>query len=101
MATTMTAAAERAKTALEPAFRHELKYLITTAQVEMLKSRLTGILSPDSHAVGGSYRIRSLYFDDYDDRCFYENENGVDPREKFRIRIYNGSTDRITLECKR
>lgn len=89
------------KTAAGPEFRHELKYLITTAQVQMLKSRLTGILSPDSHAVGGSYRIRSLYFDDYDDRCFYENENGVDPREKFRIRIYNGSTDRITLECKR
>lgn len=101
MATTMTAPAMTVKTALEPTFRHELKYLITSAQVEMLKSRLTGILTPDSHAVGGSYRIRSLYFDDYDDRCFYENENGVDPREKFRIRIYNGSTDRITLECKR
>lgn len=89
------------KTALEPAFRHELKYLITTAQVGMLKSRLTGIAPLDAHADGGSYRIRSLYFDDYDDRCFYENENGVDPREKFRIRIYNGSAERITLECKR
>ena len=74
------------KTAAGPEFRHELKYLITTAQVQMLKSRLTGILSPDSHAVGGSYRIRSLYFADYDDRCFYENENGVAPREQFRIR---------------
>ena len=89
------------KTALEPAFRHELKYLITTAQVGMLKSRLCGIVPLDAHATGGSYRIRSLYFDDYDDRCFYENENGVDPREKFRIRIYNGSAERITLECKR
>ena len=82
-------------------FRHELKYLITSAQVQMLKSRLTGIAPLDSHASGGSYRIRSLYFDDYDDRCFYENENGVDPREKFRIRIYNADTSRITLECKR
>lgn len=89
------------KTAAEPAFRHELKYLITSAQVQMLKSRLTGIAPLDSHASGGSYRIRSLYFDDYDDRCFYENENGVDPREKFRIRIYNADTRRITLECKR
>jgi SPX domain protein involved in polyphosphate accumulation len=42
-----------------------------------------------------------LYFDDYDNRCYYENENGTDPREKFRIRIYNHSTERITLECKR
>ena len=89
------------KTAVGPEFRHELKYLITTAQVEMLKSRLTGIVQLDSHAFGGSYRIRSLYFDDYDDRGFYENENGVDPREKFRIRIYNADASRITLECKR
>ena len=88
-------------TAREPAFRHELKYLITSAQVQMLKSRLSGIAPLDSHASGGAYRIRSLYFDDYDNRCFYENEDGTDPREKFRIRIYNGSTGRITLECKR
>lgn len=88
-------------TAQAPGFRHELKYQITSAQVEMLKSRLTGIAPLDSHAHDGSYRIRSLYFDDYDNRCFFENENGVDPREKFRIRIYNGSADRITLECKR
>lgn len=85
----------------EPGFRHELKYLITSAQVGMLKSRLTGIAPLDSHADGGAYRIRSLYFDDYDDRCFRENEDGTDPREKFRIRIYNSDTSRITLECKR
>lgn len=89
------------RTAEERAFRHELKYLITSAQVGMLKSRLSGIAPLDAHAAGGSYRIRSLYFDDYDDNCYYENENGTDPREKFRIRIYNGSTERITLECKR
>lgn len=101
MANTMTASAVSSKTALEPAFRHELKYLISSAQVEMLKSRLRGVAPLDSHACGGSYRIRSLYFDDIDDQCFYDNENGVDPREKFRIRIYNGRTERITLECKR
>lgn len=82
-------------------YRHELKYLITSAQVQMLKSRLAGIVPLDAHADTGSYRIRSLYFDDCDDRCFYENENGVEPREKFRIRIYNGSASRIALECKR
>ena len=96
----LTPPAASVKTA-EPGFRHELKYLITSAQVGMLKSRLTGIAPLDSHADGGSYRIRSLYFDDYDDRCFRENEDGTDPREKFRIRIYNSDTSRITLECKR
>lgn len=86
----------------EPKFRHELKYLISAGQLPMLQGRLRHLLRPDIHAgAAGSYRIRSLYFDDIYDRCFYENENGTDPREKFRIRIYNGSTDKITLECKR
>ncbi len=47
------------------------------------------------------YSVKSVYFDDYSNRCFYENENGTNPREKFRIRIYNGNTNHITLECKR
>lgn len=83
-------------------YRHELKYQITDAQVAMLKNRINRLIPPDSHAGSdGRYRIRSLYFDDYENRCFRENEDGTDPREKFRIRIYNASSDRITLECKR
>ena len=64
----------------------------------MLRTRLSGLISLDAHAKNGHYTIRSLYFDDYDDRCLLENENGTDPREKFRIRIYNGSAERISLE---
>ena len=83
-------------------YRHELKYQVTTAQLQMLKSRITHLVPLDSHVgEAGSYSIRSLYFDDRENRCFYENENGTDPREKFRIRIYNASTSRISLECKR
>ncbi len=83
-------------------FRHEFKYLISSAELEIIKTRVKNLLEPDSHTGDrGSYSIRSLYFDDYYNRCFYENENGTDPREKFRIRIYNHSTDRIMLECKR
>ena len=83
-------------------FRHELKYLISETQIPMIKNRIDHILSPDPHAgPDGSYSIRSLYFDDDQNTCFYENENGTDPREKFRIRIYNRCADRIVLECKR
>ena len=86
----------------ERKFRHELKYLISAAQLEMIKQRIGRLIPLDSH-VGerGVYNIRSLYFDDYYDRCMRENEDGTDPREKFRIRIYNHSTERIMLECKR
>lgn len=83
-------------------YRHEMKYIISAAQLPLLRSRIGGIMQQDTHAgAAGAYNIRSLYFDDYQNRCFYENENGTDPREKFRIRIYNHSSQRITLECKR
>lgn len=86
----------------EPKFRHELKYLISNGQLVQLRARMNGLIAPDPH-VGptGMYNIRSLYFDDYYNRCYYENLAGTDPREKFRIRIYNASDARITLECKR
>lgn len=83
-------------------YRHEFKYEIGFAQQELLKMRLSSVMMLDSHAgAEGRYEIRSLYFDDWNNRCYYENENGTDPREKFRIRIYNGSTERIQLEVKR
>ena len=83
-------------------FRHELKYMIREAEIPMLQNRINHIMSRDPHAgSAGSYSVRSLYFDDDQNRCFYENENGTDPREKFRIRIYNHCADRIVLECKR
>ena len=83
-------------------YRHELKYPVTSAQIAVLRSRISGLLSRDAHAgESGVYTISSLYFDDIYNRCFYENENGTDPREKFRIRIYNHSPERITLELKR
>ena len=83
-------------------FRHEFKYIISEGEGKVLESRISALIPHDKHAgENGCYTIRSLYFDSYTDRCFYENENGTDPREKFRIRIYNASAKRISLECKR
>ena len=83
-------------------YRHELKYICTAAELALLQNRIHHLIPLDSNAdESGMYTIRSLYFDDYYDRCYYENENGTDPREKFRIRIYNGSTDKISLELKK
>lgn len=84
------------------AFRHEFKYICSEAQLACLRGRLGGLMKVDKHAdADGKYNIRSVYFDDYQNSGYYENENGTDPREKFRIRIYNASTEVIVLECKR
>ena len=83
-------------------YRHEYKYPISDLEATVLKQRLNGVMPLDAHVgPSGMYLISSLYFDDYYNSCFYDNENGTDPREKFRIRIYNHSSSRISLECKR
>ena len=83
-------------------YRHELKYVVTASQLALLENRMKGLVSLDSHVgPAGMYRIRSLYFDDYENSCYVENEIGTDPREKFRIRIYNADPGRISLELKR
>ncbi|MBQ7841596.1 MAG: polyphosphate polymerase domain-containing protein [Lachnospiraceae bacterium] len=82
-------------------WRHELKYVCTAQQLKIVENRIKPLLKPDPHTgPGGSYHISSVYFDDEWNSCFWENEDGTDPREKFRIRIYNGSDEKITLELK-
>lgn len=63
--------------------------------------RLSHIMEPDSHmGPDQQYNIRSIYFDDYYDSCMSENEAGVNERVKFRIRVYDQSSDLIRLEAK-
>lgn len=82
-------------------FRHEYKYLCTPSQLGIERRRLETLLKPDPHAgPDGRYDVRSVYFDDPDDTCLLENEGGSDPRAKYRLRIYNGSDARISLERK-
>ena len=82
------------------AFRHEWKHEISAADLLVLRSRLSAVMQSDCHAAGGRYEIRSLYFDDLRDRALREKLNGTDPREKFRLRFYNGDTGFIRLEKK-
>ena len=83
-------------------YRHEFKYILSEAQVLILQQRMKYLMRPDPNTgKDGCYYIRSLYLDDYGNSCFYENENGVDKREKYRVRIYNHSPDYICLERKR
>lgn len=82
-------------------WRHELKYVCTVPQMKIVESRVRPLLRLDPHTgQAGRYSIRSVYFDDEWNSCYLENEDGTDPREKFRIRIYNASDEKITLELK-
>ncbi len=85
---------------LKDVYRHELKYLISDREADILKNRLREKAGIDSHAKDGSYFIRSLYFDDVWESAYNDKQAGTAERRKYRIRIYNYSDDVINLECK-
>lgn len=81
-------------------FRHELKHEISFADLVVLRSRLKAVMMADSHAKNGQYLVRSLYFDNLHDKALLEKINGVNKREKFRLRYYNDGVDSVSLEKK-
>ena len=81
-------------------FRHEWKHELNYADMLILRSRLDAVMERDKHAKNGRYEIRSLYFDNLYDKALREKVDGVNKREKFRIRYYNGDKSFISLEKK-
>ena len=81
-------------------YRHEWKHEINLADLYAIRARLKVVARGDPHAKDGKYFIRSLYFDNLSDKALREKIDGVDRREKFRIRYYNSDTSFIKLEKK-
>lgn len=81
-------------------FRHEWKHEISFSDMLILRQRLSAVAKQDPHAVDGKYLVRSLYFDNMADKALREKIDGVNFREKFRIRYYNYDTSVIHLEKK-
>jgi len=81
-------------------FRHEWKHEINMSDLITIRQRLRAVAKADIHSINGKYEIRSLYFDNLYDTALREKIDGVNMREKFRIRYYNGDTSFIALEKK-
>ena len=82
-------------------YRNELKHLITAGDRAAICAMMKTIAQIDPHAQPkGWYSIRSLYFDNIADKVLREKIDGVNEREKFRIRYYNSDTSFIRLEKK-
>ena len=84
----------------EKHYRHEWKHEISYADLLTIRARMSAVAVPDPHAVDGKYLIRSLYFDNDNDKALREKVDGVNMREKFRIRLYNFDPSIIHLEKK-
>lgn len=81
--------------------RHELKYFISPKQYYLLSDALDKVLWRDPNGdENNEYHIRSLYFDTVFNDALFDKYDGVQNRNKYRIRIYNISDKVIKLECK-
>ena len=85
---------------MEIHYRHEWKHELNYLDLLSIRARLRAVMEPDPHTFDGKYYIRSLYFDNPNDKALREKLDGVNLREKFRIRYYNGDTSLIHLEKK-
>lgn len=87
----------KAKTLL----RHELKHQISLQEDLVLSQRLSKLFSYDKNGGdNGIYRVTSLYFDTPYDNALRQKLDGVNRREKFRLRYYGTDTSFIRLEKK-
>ena len=82
-------------------FRHEIKHYISLSDYYSIKQRLDKFMKRDKFAgEKGEYTIRSLYFDNIYDKALREKLDGINDREKFRLRCYNNDFSYIKLEKK-
>lgn len=63
-------------------YRHEVKHEISNLDMLILRQRLRAVMAPDSHAIDGQYEIRSLYFDNPDDKALREKAGRREPPGK-------------------
>lgn len=82
-------------------FRHEYKIPVCFEDYYTIRRRLEVVTKKDSHVKeDGWYYIRSLYFDNFDNKVLLEKVNGINVREKFRLRYYNEDCRFVRLEKK-
>jgi len=78
-----------------------MKYYLHAFDYLALRQKVSTALMMDRNSLSSDgYGIRSLYFDGIHNHSLYDKNDGIFNREKYRIRIYNGSDASINLERK-
>lgn len=84
-----------------PSLRHEWKHQINPQEDLVLSQRLRKLFPRDANAgPDGAYQVTSLYFDTPYDSALREKLDGVNRREKFRLRYYGSDLSFLRLEKK-
>jgi len=81
--------------------RTELKHEITKMDCYLLRNKLKHVMKVDPYAKeDGKYLIRSVYFDNFDNKVLTEKKEGFYQRDKFRVRLYDYNMNFLNLEKK-
>lgn len=81
--------------------RKELKHAINTLDCHLLRQNLKHIMDYDPNTdKQGRYLIRSIYFDNSDEKVLSEKKEGFLARDKYRVRLYNHDPNTLKLERK-
>jgi SPX domain protein involved in polyphosphate accumulation len=82
--------------------RYEFKYLVPERLVPEIRATALTTSKIDRYAdVGGTYLIRSLYFDTARFDLYWANGREQGDRFKMRVRVYPGKKSPVFLEVKR
>ncbi|TCI52986.1 polyphosphate polymerase domain-containing protein [Exiguobacterium sp. SH1S21] len=81
--------------------RYEFKHEITKMDCHVLRKRLRHFMHLDPYAkTDGTYLIRSVYFDNFENKVLQQKKEGFYERDKFRVRLYDYNISCLNLEKK-
>ena len=82
--------------------RQEYKYFIKNEDILYLRNNISKFMHLDKNACKNSYEytVNTLYFDSIFETCLDEKMDGINFREKFRLRTYGDKNSILKLESK-
>lgn len=81
-------------------YRKEIKYPLSLIDFEAVRRRILPYVTLDPHCSEGGYRVRSLYFDSDSDCDLHDTLDGVQNKQKIRLRFYPPNDQVVLLENK-
>ena len=79
--------------------RQEFKYYITDKDVIFLRENLSKFMQIDRNSnKNNEYKITTVYFDSLMSNSLNEKLDGINYREKFRIRMYEDDTSSLKFD---
>ena len=81
--------------------RKEIKYAIDRIEYSQIQQILNVIMKKDKNSKEiGTYKVRTIYFDNYIHEMQNDKKNDINAVRKYRIRMYNNEDEKIFLERK-